>query len=95
MLYRIDGELMAMAVLDILPNCVSSVYFMYDNKWESYSMGKVSSAVPIYFALSLLLSWQVSAMREIALTREIHEHGVSDMKYLYLGMRKMLCRSEY
>lgn len=27
-------------------------------------------------------------MREIALTREIYEHGVSDMKYLYLGMRK-------
>lgn len=27
-------------------------------------------------------------MREIALTREIHEHGVSAMKYLYLGMRK-------
>jgi arginyl-tRNA---protein transferase len=31
-----------MAVVDILPNCVSSVYFIYDKKWEKHSMGKVS-----------------------------------------------------
>jgi arginyl-tRNA--protein-N-Asp/Glu arginylyltransferase len=31
-----------MAVLDILPNCVSSVYFMYDKAWEKHSLGKVS-----------------------------------------------------
>lgn len=30
-----------MAVLDILPECVSSVYFMYYNKWERFSLGKV------------------------------------------------------
>jgi len=30
-----------MAVLDILPNCVSSVYFMYDKDWERFSLGKV------------------------------------------------------
>lgn len=32
-----------MGVLDILPDCVSSVYFMYDKTWEKYSLGKVSS----------------------------------------------------
>jgi len=32
-----------MAVLDILPNCVSSVYFMYDKTWEKYSLGKLSA----------------------------------------------------
>jgi arginyl-tRNA---protein transferase len=31
-----------MGVLDILPDCVSSVYFMYDKTWEKYSLGKVS-----------------------------------------------------
>lgn len=41
-LYRIDGELVAVGVIDILPNCVSSVYFMYDPKWERFSLGKVS-----------------------------------------------------
>ena len=33
-LYRLDGELVAMGVIDILPHCVSSVYFMYEKKWE-------------------------------------------------------------
>lgn len=41
-LYRLDGELIAMSIIDILPNCVSSVYFMYDKKWERFSLGKVS-----------------------------------------------------
>jgi arginine-tRNA-protein transferase len=36
---------MAMAVLDILPNCVSSVYFMYDDTWEKFSLGKVNLIV--------------------------------------------------
>ncbi|PPQ77388.1 hypothetical protein CVT25_010970 [Psilocybe cyanescens] len=42
-LYRLDGELIAVGVLDILPNCVSSVYFMYDNAWERFSLGKLSA----------------------------------------------------
>lgn len=41
-LYRVDGKLIAMAVLDILPSCVSSVYFMYDVAWDHYNLGKVS-----------------------------------------------------
>lgn len=41
-LYRIDGELVAMSVLDILPNCVSGVYFMYSSKWEHCQLGKLS-----------------------------------------------------
>jgi len=40
-MYRLDGELIAVGVLDILPGCVSSVYFMYNPKWEKYSLGKV------------------------------------------------------
>jgi arginine-tRNA-protein transferase len=40
-MYRLDGELVAVGVLDILPGCVSSVYFMYDAKWEKHSLGKV------------------------------------------------------
>jgi arginine-tRNA-protein transferase len=41
-LYRLDGQLIAMAVIDILPSCVSSVYFMYDKQWEKFSFGKAS-----------------------------------------------------
>ena len=33
-----------MGVVDILPGCVSSVYFMYNPKWEKYSLGKVCTS---------------------------------------------------
>ncbi|KAF7332131.1 hypothetical protein MKEN_00094100 [Mycena kentingensis (nom. inval.)] len=42
-LYKCDGKLIAVGVLDILPGCVSSVYFFYDPDWEEYSMGKLSA----------------------------------------------------
>lgn len=41
-MYRLDGALIAVGVLDILPTCVSSVYFMYDKAWERFSLGKVT-----------------------------------------------------
>lgn len=41
MTYRVDGALIAFAVLDILPGCVSSVYFVYKPGLERFSMGKV------------------------------------------------------
>ncbi|TFK43638.1 arginine-tRNA-protein transferase [Crucibulum laeve] len=49
-LYKLDGQLIAMAVLDILPNCVSSVYFMYDKTWEGFSLGKLSALREISLA---------------------------------------------
>jgi arginine-tRNA-protein transferase len=43
-LYRIDDELIAFAVLDFLPNTISSVYFVYDpDKMRRFGMGKVSA----------------------------------------------------
>ncbi|CAL1701413.1 unnamed protein product [Somion occarium] len=42
-LYRLDGELIGMGIIDILPHCVSSVYFMYNKKWEHFSLGKLSA----------------------------------------------------
>ncbi|KAF8493516.1 arginine-tRNA-protein transferase [Gautieria morchelliformis] len=71
--YRLDGELIAMAVLDILPGCVSSVYFMYDKRWERFSLGKVS------------------ALREAALAREIHDAGAATMNSLYMGFYVYSC----
>ncbi|EPQ61312.1 hypothetical protein GLOTRDRAFT_125034 [Gloeophyllum trabeum ATCC 11539] len=41
-LYRLDGRLIGMSVLDILPGSVSSVYFVYDRRWVKYSLGKLS-----------------------------------------------------
>ncbi|KAI0729359.1 arginine-tRNA-protein transferase [Fomitopsis betulina] len=42
-LYRLDGKLIAMGIIDVLPNCVSSVYFMYEKEWDKHSLGKLSA----------------------------------------------------
>ncbi|KDQ64886.1 hypothetical protein JAAARDRAFT_241032 [Jaapia argillacea MUCL 33604] len=52
-LYRLDGELIAMGVVDILPGCVSSVYFMYDKRWEKFSLGRLSALREVSLALEL------------------------------------------
>ncbi|KAG8953625.1 Arginyl-tRNA--protein transferase 1 [Tulasnella sp. 424] len=49
-MYRVDGELVAMGVIDILPFCVSSVYLMYSPKWEAHSLGKLSALKEIALA---------------------------------------------
>ncbi|OJT10222.1 Arginyl-tRNA--protein transferase 1 [Trametes pubescens] len=41
-LYRLDGKLVAFGVIDVLPRCVLSVYFMWEKEWEKFSLGKLS-----------------------------------------------------
>ncbi|SAM05969.1 hypothetical protein [Absidia glauca] len=41
--YILDGTLIAVAVLDILPHCVSSVYFMYDPAYAFLGLGNYSA----------------------------------------------------
>lgn len=41
--YRLDGRLIAMAVLDLLPHAVSGVYFVYHQDFEKWSLGKLSA----------------------------------------------------
>lgn len=41
--YRIDGRLVAMGVLDLLPHCVSGVYLLYHSDFEKWSFGKLSA----------------------------------------------------
>ncbi|KAL9054668.1 MAG: hypothetical protein Q9162_004034 [Coniocarpon cinnabarinum] len=42
-LHRLNGELIAMSVLDLLPHAVSAVYFIYDPEYSRFSLGKVSA----------------------------------------------------
>lgn len=37
--YWLDGELIAVGVVDILPKCVSSVYLFYDPNYSHLSLG--------------------------------------------------------
>ena len=75
-----------MSVIDIVPKCVSSVYFMYEKKWENFSLGKAS-----YYLISRqqptvdIVRLQLSAMREASLVKEMHEAGLTDMRFLYMG----------
>lgn len=41
--YRIDGKIIAVAVLDLLPHAVSSVYLFYDPDFQKHDLGKVSA----------------------------------------------------
>ncbi|KAI5309067.1 Arginyl-tRNA--protein transferase 1, partial [Ascosphaera atra] len=47
--YRLDGELVAVAVLDLVPGGVSSVYLFYDPAYEAYEFGKLSAMREIAF----------------------------------------------
>ena len=40
-LYRIDHKLVAVGVVDILPNCLSAKYFYYDPDYKFLELGKV------------------------------------------------------
>ncbi|KLO19830.1 hypothetical protein SCHPADRAFT_898403 [Schizopora paradoxa] len=42
-LYHLDGKLIAMSILDILPFCVASTYFIYDTAYERFSLGTLSA----------------------------------------------------
>ncbi|KAI9658155.1 MAG: Arginyl-tRNA--protein transferase 1 [Alyxoria varia] len=41
--YRLDGKMVALAVLDLLPRGVSSVYLIYDVTYERFGFGKLSA----------------------------------------------------
>lgn len=41
--YRLDGKLIAVGVLDLLPRAVSSVYLFYDPDYEQWEFGKLSA----------------------------------------------------
>jgi len=41
--YVLDGKIIAVGVIDILPHCVSSVYFYYDPDYAFLSLGTYSA----------------------------------------------------
>lgn len=45
--YRLDGKLVAVGVLDLLPHAVSSVYLFYDPDFAHFDWGKISALMEI------------------------------------------------
>jgi len=77
-LYRCDDKLIALAVIDILPNCVSSVYFMYDSDWEEFSLGKLSALREVSLASEI----QESGVPEMGwLYMGFYIHSCPKMRY--------------
>ncbi|OAA67212.1 arginine-tRNA-protein transferase 1 [Niveomyces insectorum RCEF 264] len=48
--YRLDGRLVAIGVLDLLPQCVSAVYFLYHESIHQHSPGKLGALREIALA---------------------------------------------
>ncbi|KAJ3030121.1 UNVERIFIED_CONTAM: Arginyl-tRNA--protein transferase 1 [Siphonaria sp. JEL0065] len=67
--YYLNGQLVAVSVLDILPACVSAVYFMYD------------PANPVVRNLSMGV---YSGLRETAMAKQ-YSRFLPGLKYLYMG----------
>lgn len=51
MCYRLDGKVVAVGVLDLLPHAVSSVYLFYDPDYQEWDWGKISALHEIALAL--------------------------------------------
>ncbi|KAF9883582.1 Arginyl-tRNA--protein transferase 1 [Aspergillus nanangensis] len=49
--YRLDGKLIAVAVLDLMPSGLSSVYIFYDPDYEQWEFGKLSAMREIALTL--------------------------------------------
>ncbi|CAJ0555204.1 Ff.00g052690.m01.CDS01 [Fusarium sp. VM40] len=55
--YRLDGKLVAIGVLDLLPECVSSVYFLYDESIHQHAPGKLGALYEIALAIEEGYGW--------------------------------------
>jgi arginine-tRNA-protein transferase len=55
--YRLDGKLVAIGVLDLLPYAVSSVYFLYDESFQSFAPGKLGALHEIALAYEEGYRW--------------------------------------
>lgn len=55
--YRLDGELIAIGVLDLLPQCVSAVYFMYHESVHRHGFGKLGALREIALAQEEGYKW--------------------------------------
>lgn len=55
--YRLDGKLVAIGVVDLLPECVSSVYFLYDQSIHQHSPGKLGALHEIALAMEEGYRW--------------------------------------
>ena len=77
LLYKVDSQIIGISVIDILPKCVSSVYFIWDPNWAWASLGKLSAL------------WEASLARRIS---EALGGGDGSGGWVYMGESSYLSR---
>jgi len=70
--YRLDGRLVAVGVLDLLPQAISAVYFMYHEAIHTWSPGKLSALREAALALEGGYRWYMMGF---------YIHSCPKMKY--------------
>jgi arginine-tRNA-protein transferase len=70
--YRLDGMLVAIGVLDLLPQCVSAVYFMYHESVHEHAFGKLGALREIALAKEEGYRWWYAGF---------YIHGCIKMRY--------------
>ncbi|KAK4190016.1 putative Arginyl-tRNA--protein transferase [Podospora australis] len=70
--YRLDGKLVAVGVLDLLPDCVSAVYFLYHESIHSLNPGKLGALREIALAREAGYRWWYSGY---------YVHNCAKMRY--------------
>ena len=86
------GQLLAVGVLDILPHCVSSVYFFYEPAYADWELGKISAMVEI--CLTKALSRRISALHWYYMGT-CHMHGRADTRLLHSRVPKNEVQSHF
>lgn len=90
--YWLDEKLVAVGVIDILPKCVSSVYFFYDPDYRSLTLGTYGSLREVQFTRDL--QEKEPAMQYYYMGFYIH--SCPKMRYKgKLSMSDLLCPETY
>ncbi|XP_011497472.1 PREDICTED: arginyl-tRNA--protein transferase 1 isoform X3 [Ceratosolen solmsi marchali] len=90
--YWLNGALIAVAVIDILPYCLSSVYFFYDPSYSHLSLGTFSSLREIF--LTRQLNKYASNLKYYYMGFYIH--SCTKMRYkARMQPSKLLCPETY
>ncbi|KAJ9475743.1 Arginyl-tRNA--protein transferase 1 [Pseudozyma hubeiensis] len=91
--YRLDDKLIAVGVLDILPECVSSVYVFYDPEYKEWQLGKVSALQEIALTRRLGRSTAMSAITRYYMGFYIHTCQKMKYKAEYRPSQVLDCHS--
>ncbi|CAG2219002.1 ATE1 [Mytilus edulis] len=87
--YILDGKIIAVGVVDILPHCISSVYLYYHPDYSFLALGTYTA----------LHSRNLYSLTEIAFTRSLNKMD-QELKYYYMGYYihscpKMVYKGQY